>query len=138
MSLQNVWDLSILVPFSWEYTPIVHANAISLSQKWQRIQVSKKNSCSQWGAVACTQGAMFFFFPLGGRWGCLLSFVLKVFLLMKFSLCSHQVPNMFLKSPIAPHFIPHLFPPSSTLVTYITSPKDEITTYLHWDYPKFN
>jgi hypothetical protein len=30
-----------------QYTPIVHAFAISLGQKWQRTQVTKKKSCSQ-------------------------------------------------------------------------------------------
>jgi hypothetical protein len=30
---------------------LVHAPAISLGQKWQRTQVSEKNSCSQWGEL---------------------------------------------------------------------------------------
>jgi len=40
--------------------------------------------------------------------------------------------------PIAPHFTPVSFALNSTLVTYISMPKGEITTYLFWDCSKID
>jgi hypothetical protein len=53
-----------------------------------------------------------------------------------FSLCSHQVPNVFPKMfPIVLH--PISFALNSTY-NYITNPKEEIPTYLFWICLKFD
>jgi hypothetical protein len=58
--------------------------------------------------------------PMGlGFFGCWI-FVVSQCVTMKFSLFSHQVPN-------SSSFYPISFALSSTLVTYITCPKEEIT-----------
>jgi hypothetical protein len=64
---------------------MVDAPAIRLGQKWQRTQVGQKNSCSQWGDAAHTQGAEVFF-SFGGGWG---------FGSLLFPLSSHQVFTEF-------------------------------------------
>jgi hypothetical protein len=63
---------------------------------------------------------------------------------MKFPLCSRQVLNEFLTFSLSswcvPQYVPHssslrpkYFALSFTLATYITNPKEKITTYLFWD-----
>jgi hypothetical protein len=67
------------------------------------------------------------FFSFGEGWGCLPSFVPKVFLWS-----SHCVPIMLpeFKSSNSSSFYPISFALSFILVTYISSPKEEIITYL--------
>jgi hypothetical protein len=45
--------------------------------------------------------------------------------LFKFSMGFHQVPNLFLKFPLASHFNPICFAQSPPLLTYICGPKGE-------------
>ncbi len=66
------------------------------------------------------------------------------------SMCSHQVFNGFLTCSPSLQCIPQHFPnisshlshivqaQSSNLITYIISPKEEITTFLFWIYPKLD
>jgi hypothetical protein len=57
----------------------------------------------------------------------------------KFSMCSHEFPMGSQHIPQVSNsssLYPISFALSSTLVTYITSPKEEITTYLIWDCSK--
>ncbi len=73
-----------------DYMSRVHVPTVSIGQQWQRTQVGKKLSCSQWGEAACTQGGMgflfffFFFGPFGEGEG--VGFLL-------FPSCSQHVPN---------------------------------------------
>jgi hypothetical protein len=77
----------------------------------------------------------FFFSPFGEGWGCLISFVPKVFLWS-----SHCVPTMLpeFKSSNSSSFYPISFALSFILVTYISSPKEEIITYLFWGFQKLD
>jgi hypothetical protein len=64
------------------------------------------------------------------------------------SMCSHQVFNGFLTCSPSSQCIPQHFPnisshlshivqaQSSNLITYIIGPKEEIRTFLFWNYPK--
>jgi hypothetical protein len=75
------------------------------------------------------------FFSFGERWGCLISFVPKVFLWS-----SHCVPIMLpeFKSSNSYSFYPISIALSFILVTYISSPKEEIITYLIWGFQKLD
>jgi len=95
-------------------------------QKW------RKTSFSKWEE----HNSLF-----GGAWECRIFFV---------SMCSHQVFNGFLTCSPSLQCIPQHFPnisshlshvvqaQSSNLITYIISPKEEITTFLFWNYPKLD
>jgi len=100
-------------------------NVFHFSQKWQNIrsrfflQPVRRNNM-QLGGIS--------FFSFGGQSGGV-GFLL-------FSLCSHQVPNVFPKMfPIVLH--PISFALNSTC-NYISSPKEEIPTYLFWGCLKFD
>jgi hypothetical protein len=72
------------------------------------------------------------FFSFGERWACLISFVPKVFLWS-----SHCVPMLpEFKSSNSSSFYPISFALSFILVAYISSPKEEIITYLFWGFQK--
>jgi hypothetical protein len=122
-----------------QYTPIVHAPAICLSQKWQLTQVGKNFSCSQWVEAACTQWAQVFF-SFGGRvghWIILGSQCVPI----KFPMGSYRVSQV-------PNVCPYMFSIlltlsissalSFTLFIYISSPNKDITTYLLGDSPKLD
>jgi hypothetical protein len=69
-----------------------------------------------------------------GAWEC------RIFVV---SMCSHQVFNGFLtcstSSQCIPQHLSHIVEAqSSNLVTYIISPKEEIITFLFWNYPKLD
>ncbi len=76
---------------------------------------------NQWDELACTLGAQFFVFSFGGE--------LKGF-------GFYVVPNGFLNMfPIGPQFVrPICFALSSSLISYVTSPKEEATIYLFWEF----
>jgi hypothetical protein len=93
-------------------------------------------SCSQWEGSACTPSALLYFllsFGFGVRGGFFSFFLCSQHVPLKFSMGSHQVPNMFLRfsmcSPrvfsIAPHFNPICFAASPPLLIYIGWPKGE-------------
>ncbi len=75
------------------------------------------------------------FFSFGGR-GEVLDFCCSQCVPIKFSMHSQHVPlvpNVFPDTlPMVPDFTPISFALSFTLATYISSPKEEITTYLFW------
>jgi hypothetical protein len=75
------------------------------------------------------------FISFGERWGCLISFVPKVFLWS-----SQCVPIMLpkFKSSNSSSFYPISFAVSFILGTYIASPKEEIITYLFWGFQKLD
>jgi hypothetical protein len=75
------------------------------------------------------------FFSFGEWWGCLISFVPKVFLWS-----SHCVPIMLpeFRSSNSSSFYPISFALSFILVTYISSPKEEIITYRFWGFQKLD
>ncbi len=90
---------------------------------------------------------VFFFSFWGGCWTFVVPNVLpwnSHYVLIKFLMSSQhvsQVSNVFLNMfLIILHFIsyPFLQGLSSTLVTYINNPREEITTYLFWDCPKLD
>ncbi len=80
----------------------------------------------QQGELAYTQGAQFFFFGEGGGCG--------IFLVpIVFPISYQQFLKMFPKFPMcsptcSPYFVQYDLPLTSTLVTYISSPKEETTT----------
>ncbi len=77
------------------------------------------------------------FFSFGGGW--VVGFCSSQCVPMKFSMCCHEFP-------MGSQHIPQVsncsslysisFALSSALLTYITNPKEEITTYLFWDCSK--
>ncbi len=69
------------------------------------------------------------YFFLWGEGGGVGNFFIPYCVPVKFTMGSQHVPNSSSLYPIS-------FAISSTLVAYITSPKEELTTYLIWDYPK--
>jgi hypothetical protein len=83
----------------------------------------------RWGAMHLGNSS---FFSFGGGWGCWIFFLLCVPIKFPngFSTCFQCVPQHVLNSF---SFYPISFALSSTLVNYITSLKEKITTYLFWD-----
>lgn len=73
---------------------IVHGPTISLSQRLQRTHEGKIIlAANRWSSMHLGSG----FFSFGGEWG-VLDFCCSQSVCMKFSLCSHQVPNEFSKT----------------------------------------
>jgi len=81
---------------------------------------AKKNYCTQQGDTACTQGTQLFFFWV--KVGLSICVVLNIF--SSSSQCAPQ------HGPNRSSFYPILFVLNSILVTFITSPKEDIKTYL--------
>jgi hypothetical protein len=111
------------------HTPIVHALAISLSQKWQRTHIGKKNSCNQWNEIECTQRTRLF--SLGERVGYWI-FVIPMkfpwnsnYLLTRFSIGSQHDPQVPKSSSLYPISFALSF-----IVETLYNPKEENTTNL--------
>jgi hypothetical protein len=114
---------------------------ISLCQKMVKNTCSKRNYWQpmRWASMH-TKGL--FFCPFGEGQGC-------CFLFLLFPMCSHQIPNRFpIRSSssqcvrqhvsISTSLCPICFALSSTLVSYISSTKEENLMYKFWDYPKLD
>jgi hypothetical protein len=109
--------------------PIVAINSLMIShgQPMRQLNMHPRGpSLNTTLPCECTQGAQVFF--LWGEGGGVGFFLIP--------LCSCQVHNGSQHVPNSSSLYPIFFAISSTLVTYISSPKEEHTTYLFWDYPK--
>jgi len=121
------WNTLLCTMDSWKLINYSMDMCWSCPSAHRRIQVGKRNSCSRSGEPECTQGAQVF--SLLGEGGGVGFLNLSHCVPVKFTMGSQHVPNSSSLYPIS-------FAISFTLVTYITSPKEEHTTYLFRDYPK--
>jgi len=109
----------------------VYNGGISPSWKWWQTILQIEISCNQWEHFGG------FFSLVWGRMG-LLNFCFSQCVPMTFPWCCQhvpQIPNVFPQCiPNSSSFDPISFALSSNVVTYITNPKEEITTYIFWDF----
>jgi hypothetical protein len=98
----------IYTPYN-KYPNLVYNGGVSPSWKWWQTILQIEISCNQWEHFGG------FFSLFWGRVG-LLNFLL-------FPMCSHDIPLMLSTCSQIPN-----------VVTYITNPKEEITTYIFWDF----
>jgi hypothetical protein len=117
-------DGSFVVSFAIVHTP----------PKMAKSTGRQKHSCTQWSEVACTKGVqIFILFFWGGDGSMRVFFCCSCCVLIKFPMSSptgswrfycvpQHVPNSFVT------LSSHIFALSFTIVTYITKPKEEVTT----------